>query len=160
MLEADGVGAATRAAQDVWGSGVLAGAVAGAAVGAPAGLASVGAAAAALAGPATGSGGGFEFPSVEEMNAVKGMWQERQVSIQHKQTQISQALRNLSELADDPESQGYLTQTRESLQLLNDQHVSMLKYVENYIQKLTHAANAKQANEENNTAALTSKPEH
>lgn len=161
MLEAEG-GSATQAAQDVWGSGVLAGAAAGVAVGGAAGgaanLASIGMVAASLAG--SSGGGGFEFPSIEEMNAVKGMWEERRVSIAQKQAQIGYALQNLGELAEDPESQGYLSQARSSLQLLNDQHKSMLAFVANYIQKLTDATNAKQTNEENNEAALASKSEN
>ena len=135
MLEADGGGAATQAAYEVWGSGVLGGAVVGTAV-------------------ATGSGGGFEFPSVEEMNSVKGMWQERQESILQKKNLIESAQQQLGVLADDDVSQDYLKQARDSLDLLHDQHTSMLGYVTNYIQKLTDATNAKQANEDNNEAAL------
>ena len=134
MLEADGGGAATQAAYDVWGSGVVGGARVGAAV-------------------ATG-GGGFEFPSIEEMNAVKGMWEARQTSIQQKKNLIESAQQHLSTLADDDESQGYLRQTSESLDLLYNQHSSMLAYVTNYIQKLTDAIGAKHANEEANQAAL------
>ncbi|HJQ46534.1 MAG TPA: hypothetical protein VJ870_09460 [Amycolatopsis sp.] len=135
MLEADGGGAATQAAYDVWGSGVVGGAQVGAAV-------------------AAAGGGGFEFPSIDEMNSVKGMWQDRQTSITKKQSQIRSALSSLSQLAADPESQGYLQQVRDSLTLLNNQHDSMLDYIENYIQKLTDAINAKHTNEEANQQAF------
>ncbi|HVV12854.1 hypothetical protein [Amycolatopsis sp.] len=105
---------------------------------------------------ATGAGGGFEFPSVEEMNAVLGMWKDRQASILQKKNVIDTARRNLTQLAGDTESQGYLRQARDSLDLLASQHESMLAYVQNYVQKLTDATNAKQTDEETNTAALKS----
>ncbi|KAA9165760.1 hypothetical protein FPZ12_004525 [Amycolatopsis acidicola] len=109
---------------------------------------------------ATGASGGFEFPSVDEMNAVLAMWKERQASISAKKNLIERARGNLTQLADDTESQGYLSQMRDSLDLLSNQHDSMLQYVENYIQKLTDATGAKQANEEANTAALKSGQEN
>jgi hypothetical protein len=144
VLEADGGfwadalnGEASQAAYTVWGSDGMVGASAAEA----------------------GGSGGFEFPSVEEMNAVLGMWKDRQASILQKKNKISDARSLLQQLADDPDSQDYLSQARESLDLLYNQHDSMLSYVENYIQKLTDATNAKQTNEDNTKAALTSHSE-
>jgi hypothetical protein len=145
VVEADGggfwsevSGKASQAAYEVWGQSDTVGA----------GIA------------ATGASGGFEFPSVEEMNTVLGMWKDRRTSIQQKQILLTSAQDSLSQLAADPQSQSYLSQARNSLELLKDQHSSMLDYIENYIQKLTDATNAKQAGEENNTAALTSHSEN
>jgi hypothetical protein len=113
-----------------------------------------------LAAVTAGGSGGFQFPSIEEMNTVLGMWKDRRTSIQQKQIQITSAQDSLSQLAGDPQSQGYLAQARASLDLLKNQHDSMLDYIEKYIQRLTDATNAKQTNEENNTAALTSHSEN
>ncbi|WAL67036.1 hypothetical protein ORV05_04390 [Amycolatopsis cynarae] len=146
MNEADSaaVGAAAAAAAAVWGSPVA---------GAVAGLAVTEAAKAA----APGASGGFEFPSAEEMNTVLGMWKDRQASLAQKQSIIQAALSSLTQLAGDQESQSYLQQARDSLNLLNGQHDSMLNYVENYIQKLADATNAKQTGEENNISSLSGK---
>ncbi|WP_435154914.1 hypothetical protein [Amycolatopsis sacchari] len=140
MLEADGGGFWERAlgvepqqgAYTVWGSDGMIGAKAAEA----------------------GGEGGFVFPSIDEMNAVLGMWKDRQASITKKKNLIELARGQLSQLADDPESQGYLRRARESLDLLYNQHQSMLDYVGNYIQKLTDATNAKQAGEDANKAAF------
>ncbi|MBB2934222.1 hypothetical protein FHX82_001242 [Amycolatopsis bartoniae] len=107
-----------------------------------------------------GGSGRFEFPSVEEMNAVLGLWKDRQASIRTKKGKIESALESLTQLADDPESQGYLSQSRESLNLLKNQHDSMLTYIENYISKLTDATNAKHGNEESNEAVFKSHSEN
>jgi hypothetical protein len=146
VLEADGGGfwaqalngEASQAAYTVWGSDGMVGASVAEA----------------------GGSGGFEFPSVEEMNTVLGMWKDRRTSIQQKQARIRSATSSLSQLASDSESQGYLRQARDSLTLLNNQHDSMREYIDNYIQKLTDATNAKQNDEENNIAALTSHSEN
>jgi hypothetical protein len=142
VLEADGGfwadalnGEAGQAAYTVWGSDGMVGASVAEA----------------------GGSGGFEFPSVEEMNAVLGMWKDRQASILQKKSQIANAQSSLTQLAGDSESQSYLSQAQDSLNLLYNQHASMLSYVENYVQKLTDALNAKQANEDENQAALRGK---
>lgn len=145
MLEADGGGfwaqalngEASQAAYTVWGSDGMVGASVAEA----------------------GGSGAFQFPSVEEMNAVLGMWKDRQASILQKKNKISNVRTMLTRLAQDPESLGYLAQARASLDLLYNQHDSMLTYVENYIQKLTDATNAKHSNEDDNKAALASQSE-
>jgi hypothetical protein len=140
VLEADGGfwaealnGEASQAAYAVWGSDGT--------IGAPV--------------AAAGGSGGFEFPSVEEMNAVLGMWKDRQASILQKKNKIDQIQRSLNQLAGDDASQSYLEQARSSLELLRNQHDSMLTYVDNYVQKLTDATNAKHANEDETRAAFT-----
>ena len=141
MLEADGGGQATQAAYEVWGAGVLGGAQVGAAV--------------------ASGGGGFEFGSVEEMNQILGMWKDRHVSILDKRNKIEAVRSHLLMLADDTESQGYLQQARESVDLLYDQYQSMVGYVDNYIQKLTDAINAKRTGEEHAVETLASaRPEN
>jgi hypothetical protein len=137
------IGEAAQAAYQVWGAGAAVGSVAAGAV---------------AGGGASGGGGGFEFPSADEMNAVLGMWKDRQTSLQEKQNQIDAALGSLSQLADDQESQGYLQQARDSLMLLQTQHDSMLDYVKNYIQKLTDATNTKRTNEDDSRAAFQGGP--
>lgn len=139
MLEADGGfwaealnGKASQAAYTVWGSDGMIGTAAAEA----------------------GGSGGFQFPSVEEMNAVLGMWKDRQASILHKKNKIELARGQLNQLANDEESQGYLQQARESLDLLYNQHQSMSDYVSNYIQKLTDATKAKQSNEDESKSAF------
>lgn len=147
MNEADSriIGAATAAAAAVWGDPVTV-------------TAATLAAAKAAKSAAPSPSGGFEFPSAAEMNEVLGMWKERQASLTEKKSIIRTALASLTQLAGDQESQSYLQQARDSLNLLNDQHDSMLDYVENYIQKLTEATNAKQVGEENNISALRQNP--
>ncbi|GAB2975071.1 hypothetical protein LWP59_31495 [Amycolatopsis acidiphila] len=145
MLEADGGfwaqalnGEASQAAYTVWGSDGM--------VGAPVAEA--------------GGSGGFEFPSVEEMNTVLGLWKDRRASITQKKNQIVSAMAGLTQLADDQDSQGYLQQARDSLNLLKNQHDSMLSFIGDYITKLTDATNAKHSDEEGNVAALKSKSEN
>ncbi|TVT39856.1 hypothetical protein FNH05_23705 [Amycolatopsis rhizosphaerae] len=135
------IGAAAAAAAAVWGSPVA---------GAVAGLAVTEAARAA----APGASGGFEFPSVEEMNTVLGMWKDRQASLLRKKNTIEQIRMSLQELAEDPESEGYLKRFSDSFDLLYEQHDSMVAYVGDYVQKLTTATKAKQTDEENVQAAL------
>jgi hypothetical protein len=101
-----------------------------------------------------GGSGGFEFPSADEMSTVLGMWQDRRTSLSDKRSRIDQALANLTGLAGDQESQGYLQHARDSLNLLKNQHDSMLAYVESYLAKLTSALDAQQATEEDNATAF------
>lgn len=146
MLEADGGGfwaealngEAAQAAYTVWGSDGMVGASVAQA----------------------GGSGAFEFPSVEEMNTVLGMWKDRRTSISQKRDQITSAMGSLTQLAGDEESQGYLQQARDSLNLLRNQHESMLTYIEGYITKLTDATKAKHADEDANVAAFKSQAEN
>ncbi|WP_431876887.1 hypothetical protein [Amycolatopsis sacchari] len=131
MLEP--IGQATAAAQNIWGDATQWG------VGTGVGTVS----------------GGFEFPSVEEIDAVLSSWRARQASIAQRGNTLELMVSSLTQQpAEDDATTGYIATWAQSLTQLRDQHRSMLEYIEDYIKKLEAAKQAKQAGEAENEAAV------
>jgi hypothetical protein len=97
---------------------------------------------------AANPGGGFEFPSAEVIDGMIKQWDARRVSIAKKAADIEDIQHSLIGLAQDQESQGFLKTSQESIELLKNQHKSMVAFIENYIDKLNKAKEGKQANED------------
>lgn len=127
------IGQATEAAQSVWGN--LTPWDAGASAG--------------------GVSGGFEFPSVEEIDAVLNSWRARQESIARRGNTLNAMVNSLLRSpAEDDATTGYMSTWARSLTQLRDQHSSMLDYIEDYITKLEAAKQAKQMGEVETEVAL------
>lgn len=105
--------------------------------------------------PAGGVSGGFEFPSVEEIDAVLSSWRARQASIAQRGATLQLLASAITRSpAEDDATTGYLSTWTQSLDQLRDQHSSMLDYVDDYIQKLEAAKNAKQTGEDETQSAV------
>ncbi|WP_236788964.1 hypothetical protein [Amycolatopsis sp. GM8] len=101
------------------------------------------------------AGGSFEFPSVEEIDAVLASWRERQDSITKRGDTLEFMVASVYNApANDDATTGYMGIWGTSLSQLRDQHKSMLDYVNNYIQKLEAAKKAKQTGEDETTDAI------
>ncbi|WP_158887745.1 hypothetical protein [Amycolatopsis anabasis] len=99
---------------------------------------------------AGGVSGGFEFPSVEKIDELLGLWRARADGIAQRGItlrQIANAIM-LGSVAEDEASTGYTSELSRSVGLLQQQHDSMLKYIQDYIGKLERVKAGKQAGEQ------------
>ncbi len=83
-----------------------------------------------------GTGGQFMFASVDELNRVITRWEEERDGILADRDAIAEAYYSIAEPASDPMSQDLAGASRDSLANMWQHSVAMLKYAENYIEKL------------------------
>lgn len=99
--------------------------------------------------------GGFEFPSVEEIDQVLSSWRERLESITARANTLNELSNGFTNVpAEDDSTVSYMATWSQSFSQLRDQHESMRAYIENYIQKLEAAKAAKETGEQESTDAV------
>lgn len=99
--------------------------------------------------------GSFEFPSVQEIDAVLAKWREVQDHITKQGDKLQNLVGGLQNPpAGDDATAGYMSTWADSLRSLQEQQQSMVDYCANYIEKLEAAKKAKQTGEHETTDAL------
>ncbi|WP_216209398.1 hypothetical protein [Amycolatopsis aidingensis] len=130
-----GAGAAAAAVRQVWGQSFLDQVAAGAS--------------------GSSGGGGFRFPSAEEIDSVIRKWEAEHETIIEDGEDIGYLLELATPPAKDQASTGYVETARASLKRLQEQNMSMRSYVETYIEKLLAAKRAHQGQEAESEAAFS-----
>ncbi|MGB3444001.1 MAG: hypothetical protein WBA97_35135 [Actinophytocola sp.] len=83
-----------------------------------------------------GAGGQFMFANLEELDAVIAKWEEERDGILADRQAIHEALDGIAEPAGDTMSQFQANASRDSLSNMFQHNNAMLRYAENYIEKL------------------------
>ncbi|WP_020666701.1 hypothetical protein [Amycolatopsis nigrescens] len=106
---------------------------------------------------AGGVSGGFTFPSADDIEELLGLWRARAESIAKRGSIVEQLIGNLgvARPAPDDASNGFQKTFADCLAKLQEQHDSMLAYIQEYIAKLETAKTEKQTGEQNAAEAAS-----
>lgn len=106
----------------------------------------------------TGAGGHFRFPDVAAARKIINDYEDRLRSIDKRKERIDHARAALGlDISQDPETDGFVKDARQSLDSLERLNFSMREYASNYIKKIETAIKAMKDIDDNSADAFRGK---